>query len=137
MCDSGWTGVKCEKPCMSGMFGLGCTQNCSCFGNIQCSPQTGMVCFFSKVKFFCLTTKFSESVTVLPVILDSDVSAPVLQTNGANHVNKTVCVRTTPPAIPSMVSIILTNFQFCVKNLRFLGSCNCSAGYTGKDCRYL
>lgn len=36
-------GSKCEKPCLSGSFGLGCSQNCSCFGNIRCSPQTGQV----------------------------------------------------------------------------------------------
>lgn len=43
LCDAGWDGLKCEKPCMSGTFGMRCSQNCSCFGNIKCLPQNGMV----------------------------------------------------------------------------------------------
>lgn len=41
-CQPGWTGGRCEEPCLSGFYGEECALSCGCGDNSTCSVMTGL-----------------------------------------------------------------------------------------------
>lgn len=40
-CPPGWTGAICNVPCVTGSWGLGCQQKCSCSQHGECRGSDG------------------------------------------------------------------------------------------------
>lgn len=40
-CKPGWRGLKCNRICLKGYFGKGCSEPCRCHNNLPCDHITG------------------------------------------------------------------------------------------------
>lgn len=116
-CDAGWTGADCRTACPTGMWGVGCSNQCECSNGAQCDAVTGKISHLASV-VACKTMILGEC-TCPPGLMgkkcDQDCPPGLF---GANCVQHCLCL----------------NNGTCDRKT---GECSCQPGWIGPACEFL